>query len=224
MIAAIERPNGHRGAAGTNGSARAAALVSTTTPPGRRATDSGFVKALLASVGTPAPASEVPPEAQRASLNRGLAVVGWPGCEAAQATLSLSSGAQVHVYLPERAVRPPIVVYLHGGSFVAGGVEAHGATCRALAEASRCAVALVAYRLAPEHRAPAALDDAVAAVAQVRHQADALGIDGSRIALFGDSAGGALAIQTAFRLRDAGQSVGLLAVPARRTSIGANSA
>ena len=170
------------------------------------------VRALLAGVGTPPPASATSPEAQRAGLDGALAAVGWEAGDPPQDAVPLASGALVHVFMPSNEKRPPVLVYLHGGSFVAGGLKGHGATCRALAEASRCAVALVDYRLAPEHLAPAALEDAVAAVAKLREIADSLHIDMGRTALLGDSAGGALAIQAALRLRDAGAGVTLLAV------------
>jgi acetyl esterase len=86
------------------------------------------------------------------------------------------------------------LVYFHGGGFVIGNLETHDSTCRRLANKSRCQIISVAYRLAPEHPYPAALDDALAAFRHVRDNAAALGVDPGRIAVGGDSAGASLAL------------------------------
>jgi acetyl esterase len=98
----------------------------------------------------------------------------------------------------------PVLVYYHGGGWVIGDLDTHDVLCRELAHRAGCAVVAVDYRLAPEHRFPAAVDDSLAATRWVRAQAASLGIDGSRLAVGGDSAGGNLATVTAIGLRDGG--------------------
>ena len=104
---------------------------------------------------------------------------------------------------------PPVLLYLHGGGFVVGSVRTHAALCRHLAHLSGVAVLSVDYRLAPEHRFPTAVHDALDALAWLRGQAGALGLDASRIAVGGDSAGGTLAVVTALQARDAGWPLAL---------------
>jgi len=109
------------------------------------------------------------------------------------------------LYVPEGAgENPPLVVYFHGGGWVIGTIETHDGTCRALANASGAAVLSVGYRLAPETPFPAPLDDCHDALVWARDHAAALGIDGTRLAVAGDSAGGNLAAAVAIRARDAG--------------------
>jgi acetyl esterase len=98
----------------------------------------------------------------------------------------------------------PVLVYYHGGGWVIGDLDSHDWTCRALANAAKCAVVNVDYRLAPEHRFPAAYDDALAAVKWVAANAGMLNIDPARISVGGDSAGGNLAAAVAIALRDEG--------------------
>lgn len=99
------------------------------------------------------------------------------------------------LYLPPGNVGngAPLLVYLHGGGFVIGDLDTHDEPCRVLCRHGRTAVLSVAYRLAPEHPFPAAVDDALAAWRWARTNAGALGIDWSRISIGGDSAGGNLA-------------------------------
>lgn len=96
----------------------------------------------------------------------------------------------------------PLLIFYHGGGWCVGDVPSYDVLCRQLANASGCAVLSVDYRLAPEHPFPAAVDDAVFAFAWAQEQADLLGIDPTRIALGGDSAGGSLAIVTALAVRE----------------------
>lgn len=115
------------------------------------------------------------------------------------------------VSLPARLYRPsaerlPLLVFFHGGGWVLGNLDSHDATCRALANRAHCAVLSVTYRLAPEHRFPAAADDATEATRWALGHADELGLDPSRVAVGGDSAGGNLAAVVARRFRDSGQS------------------
>ncbi len=87
----------------------------------------------------------------------------------------------------------PALVYFHGGAFRVGDLDTHESICRLLAGEIGCRVAAVEYRLAPENRFPAAVDDAMAATRWVESNAAKLGIDPNRIAIGGDSAGGNLA-------------------------------
>lgn len=98
----------------------------------------------------------------------------------------------------------PLLVYFHGGGRVVGSVTISDPFCRALANASGCAVVSVEYRLAPEDRYPAAADDAYAATCWSADHASDLGIDVSRIAVGGSSAGGNLAAVVALMARERG--------------------
>ncbi|MFG6466957.1 alpha/beta hydrolase [Roseateles sp. BYS87W] len=105
------------------------------------------------------------------------------------------------LYAPSEA-RLPVLLYLHGGGFTIGDLETHDSLCRQLALRSGAAVVALDYRLAPEHPFPAAVDDAWAALDWLHAQAHTLGLDGDRLAVGGDSAGGTLAATTAFHARD----------------------
>jgi acetyl esterase len=115
--------------------------------------------------------------------------------------------------IPLRLYRPkgaapatllPALVYYHGGGWVIGDLDSHDVLCRQLSNASGAAVVSVDYRLAPEHRFPAAVDDADAALNWIAANAASLGIDGTRLAVGGDSAGGNLAAVAAIMARDQG--------------------
>ncbi len=111
--------------------------------------------------------------------------------------------------IPARLYRPaagvlPLLVYFHGGGWVIGDLDTHDVLCRQLANAAGVAVLSVDYRMGPEHRFPAAVDDCVAATRFARREAAALGIDPARIAVGGDSAGGNLAAVAAIAARDGG--------------------
>ena len=113
---------------------------------------------------------------------------------------------RARAYTPRDArERPlPLMIFLHGGGWVTGDLDSHDATCRALANASGCKVVALDYRLAPEHKFPAGLDDCYAALEWLASHAGDLGIDARRIAIGGDSAGGNLAAAVALMARDRG--------------------
>jgi len=97
-------------------------------------------------------------------------------------------------YVPIAAAGPlPTLIYFHGGGFVAGSLESHDGLCRLFTAEGGFKVISVDYRLAPEHRYPAAVDDAWAATQWIEQNAAQLGVDAGRIAVGGDSAGGMLA-------------------------------
>ncbi|BDI05507.1 alpha/beta hydrolase [Sphaerotilus microaerophilus] len=106
------------------------------------------------------------------------------------------------LYAPSNE-RLPALLYLHGGGFTIGGLETHDSLCRQLAQRSGAAVVALDYRLAPEHRFPAAVHDCWAALRWLAGEGAArLGLDGMRLAVGGDSAGGTLAAVTALHARD----------------------
>ena len=116
-----------------------------------------------------------------------------------------------HGPIPLRLYRPlgaaenallPVLVYYHGGGWVIGDLETHDTLCRELANGAGCAVVAVDYRMGPEHRFPAAVDDSLAATRWVRAHADELRLDASRLAVGGDSAGGNLAAVVSIAARD----------------------
>lgn len=115
-----------------------------------------------------------------------------------------------HGTVPLRLYRPhpepgaPVIVYFHGGGMIMGTLDSFDALSRNLAASCDAVVVSVEYRLAPEHRYPVASDEAYEAIRWVHDHADELGVDASRIAVAGDSAGGSLAAGAALRIRDEG--------------------
>ncbi|MBI4875928.1 MAG: alpha/beta hydrolase [Acidobacteria bacterium] len=118
----------------------------------------------------------------------------WEGVEVED---SVVAGLPVRIY---GAGSSPVLVYLHGGRFFSGDLDTHDGACRALAAHSACRVAAVHYRLAPEHRFPAALQDAVAVVREFQQQ-------GLKVGVGGDSAGGNLAAAAALVLCGRGREL-----------------
>jgi acetyl esterase len=118
-------------------------------------------------------------------------------------TLALDGRAlPVRVYTPDGAAAPfPVLLYLHGGGFVVGSLDAYDASARALANQARAVVVSLHYRLAPEHPLPAALDDAHEAFRHLLAHARDFGGDPSRVAVAGEGAGATLALGVALRQR-----------------------
>lgn len=110
------------------------------------------------------------------------------------------------LYTPFAAGAPagPGIVYFHGGGFVVGDLDSHEMLCRRIADAGRVRVLSVAYRLAPEHKFPAAPEDAIAATQWAGANAGDIGFDPARLAVAGDSAGGNLAAVVAQQTKKRG--------------------
>jgi acetyl esterase len=106
----------------------------------------------------------------------------------------------------------PVLLYLHGGGFVIGDIDTCESMCRQLAVQSGVAVVAVNYRLAPEHKYPAGLQDAWAAFNWLVTDGRSVGVNGGRIAVGGDSAGGTLSASVALMARDAGIPLALQAL------------
>lgn len=149
-------------------------------------------------------------EERRRSFSRLLTLGGEPPPigSVEERQISGPAGAlRIRLYRPgpEALGAIPGLVFFHGGGLVAGSLDTHDGICRALGAASGCAVLSVDYRLAPEARFPAALDDACAATRWVIAEASQLGIDPARLGVGGDSAGGTLAAAVCQALKAAGE-------------------
>jgi acetyl esterase len=110
----------------------------------------------------------------------------------------------VRIYTPRGQSPSPALIYFHGGGWVLGDLESHDHVCRSLANSASCIVLSVDYRVAPEHKFPTAVYDSYAATEWIADHAAELGVDPSRIAVGGDSAGGNLAAVVSLIARDKG--------------------
>ncbi|RDI29242.1 acetyl esterase/lipase [Pseudacidovorax intermedius] len=128
-----------------------------------------------------------------------------PGVTMKTITVDGAVGAlPANVYTPQGVGPFPVILYFHGGGWVIADKDVYDAGARGLAKAANAIVVSVDYRQAPEHRFPAAWDDALAAYRWLSQNAASLGGDPVRMALAGESAGGNLAVATAIAVRDAG--------------------
>jgi acetyl esterase len=162
----------------------------------------------LAASGAPPLHTLTPDEARRAYRASRAALAAAPAYVEEIRELSIPGPAgplRARLYRPGVAGSPPPgLVYFHGGGFIYGDLDTHDIVCRGVAQCAPCAVVSLDYRLAPEHRFPAAVEDAFAATAWIAANGAALGIDPARLVVAGDSAGGNLAAVTALMARDAG--------------------
>jgi len=110
----------------------------------------------------------------------------------------------IRIYTPEGEPPFPTLLFFHGGGWVIGSVAGSDGTCRALANRTGCVVVSVEYRLAPEHKFPAAVDDCYDATKWIAENAERIGVDPKRIVVSGISAGGNLAAAVALMARDRG--------------------
>jgi acetyl esterase len=164
------------------------------------------VRALVDQVGGSPVTTAAPIIDQRGGIVAGLAAIGYSAPDSLPPRQILSTGADVYRFEPAQlSAGSGVVVYVHGGGFTTGGIASHAGTAQALADVSGHPVLFVDYRLAPEHPAPAAINDIVAAV-DVHIGSD----PHLPMILIGDSAGGALAFWAALRLRDAGVGMSAL--------------
>ena len=111
---------------------------------------------------------------------------------------------KLRIYQPQGQGPFPLLAFYHGSGFVLCSLDTHDGMCRNLCAGARCVVVSVDYRLAPEHKFPAGLDDCVFATRWIAGHAAELNGDATRLAIAGDSAGGNMAAATALRIRDEG--------------------
>ena len=170
--------------------------------------DAETLLAMMRAAGRP-PMETLTPDEAREAFKAGRAVT-QPDPQDVAEVRDLSCPGP-HGAIPLRAYRPigtkadevlPALVYYHGGGWLLGDLDSHDVACRHYANAAKCRVVSVDYRMAPEYKFPAAVDDCAAATGWVIAQSDALGIDRRRVAVGGDSAGGNLAAVMALMARD----------------------
>ena len=166
-------------------------------------------QALIASVAGGKPVEQMTPQEMRDALEERVRLTGGAPEPVDQVVPGVVPGPAgpivVRIYTPKGGQAAlPGLVYLHGGGWARGSLQTHDIVCRSLANGAGCVVVSVDYRMAPEHRFPAAFEDSLAATRWVAEHAAELGIDPRRLAVGGDSAGGNLAAAVALAARDAG--------------------
>ena len=162
------------------------------------------------------PFQTLTPEQARAAYEAGADVLEIPKPILARVEdfcIPVQGGQQIaaRLYAPSAAsdAMLPVLLYFHGGGFTVGSIATHDVLCRQLSHLASCAVVSVDYRLAPEYKFPTAAHDAWDALQWLAAHAPGLGLDASRLAVGGDSAGGTLATMCAVMARDAGLPLAL---------------
>ncbi|SEP63525.1 Predicted flavoprotein CzcO associated with the cation diffusion facilitator CzcD [Solimonas aquatica] len=158
-----------------------------------------LMRGILRSVFRPLIGPPFAPRVQRAVVD--ALVLAMPGRSGAQISQRSVAGRPVEILQAPGTAPRQAILYLHGGAFCLGSPRTHRSITTHLAAESGMAVWVPDYRLAPEHPCPAAVEDALACVQAMNEQ----GFPCERIVIAGDSAGGALTLEVALRLRDAGQ-------------------
>ncbi len=156
------------------------------------------------------PTHTLPPaEARRLYLERRFYAQPDPPTVGEVTLLTSAGGVPLRLYRPAGvgAAVLPALLYFHGGGWTIGDLDTHDVLCRQLCAGAGVVVVSVDYRMGPEHRFPAAVDDCVEATAWVRSHAAGLGLNAQHLAVGGDSAGGNLAAVVALALRDAPEAV-----------------
>jgi acetyl esterase/lipase len=170
--------------------------------------DAETLLAMIRAAGRP-PFETLTPDEARHAFRAGRAATQPEPQEVAEVRDLACPGPRGEIKL--RAYRPrgsaaeellPALIYFHGGGWLVGDLDSHDTACRHYANGARCRVVSVDYRMAPEHKFPAAVDDSVAATRWIIAQAAALKIDPARVAVGGDSAGGNLSAVLALMARD----------------------
>ncbi len=171
--------------------------------------DAAFVFKAFQEAGRPPYETVSPAEARELYLNARLVTNPEPPELKSVQPLAIPSP---HGSIPARLYTPktlrttnglaPCLVFFHGGGWVIGDLDSHDVVCRKLADEGELIVIAVDYRLAPEHKFPAAIDDAIAATQWIALNAKQIGVDASRLVVGGDSAGGNLAAVVAIAARD----------------------
>jgi acetyl esterase len=157
-----------------------------------------LAKRFLVTMAAAAPAERTPPSAgeRRQSLAKLMQFARANGdVTTTDGTLPGPGGEIAYRLYASADVSEPVpgFVFFHGGGMVAGSIETHDRVAAALADATSCRLISIDYRLAPEHKFPAAVDDAIAATEYIARNAPLFGIDGARLVVGGDSAGATLA-------------------------------
>jgi acetyl esterase/lipase len=170
--------------------------------------DAETLLAMIRAAGRP-PLETLTPEEARQAFTAGRKVTAPEPQDVAEVRDLACPGPLGEIKL--RAYRPrgtaadevlPALIYFHGGGWLLGDLESHDTACRHYANGARCRVVSVDYRMAPEHKFPAAVDDSAAATRWIIDNAAALGINHTRVAVGGDSAGGNLSAVLAIMARD----------------------
>jgi acetyl esterase len=176
--------------------------------PAMRAVLQGMARATYPPIHT------LTPEQAKAAYERGANVLELNKAELARVEdfhIRARDGFAMpaRLYAPPASQRLPVLLYFHGGGYTVGSIATHDVLCRELSRLSGCAVVSLDYRLAPQYRFPTAVHDAWDATQWLAQHGGELGLDGARLAVGGDSAGGTLAAVCAIMARDAGLPLAL---------------